>query len=120
MSAEDCLVSMPLGGEDGAADDSLGGLRKSIEGLGDDDKLIASNGDAGVGHNDLKLKPGMEFNGKIQLCKFRCTWCPSRSQTLVGLTLISDFLQGLELCLMGLSRRVTTKSRVRAGGVQGN
>ena len=55
MSTEDCLESMPLD------EDGLGGLRKPLEGLGDDDKLITSNGDAadddGVGHNDLKLRP---------------------------------------------------------------
>ena len=56
MSAEDCLNPLPLDDDDGVS----GGLQKPLEGLGDDDKLITSNGvddDAGVGHNDLKLRP---------------------------------------------------------------
>ena len=57
MSAEDLLEPMNLDGEDGNRDDGLESLGKPLEGLGDDDKLITSNGDAGVGHNDLKLRP---------------------------------------------------------------
>ena len=62
MSAEDLLEPMNLDGEDGNRDDGLDSLGKPLEGLGDDDKLITSNGvaaddDDGVGHNDLKLRP---------------------------------------------------------------
>ena len=60
MSAEDLLEPMNLDGEDGnraGGGDGLESLGKPLEGLGDDDKLITSNGDAGVGHNDLKLRP---------------------------------------------------------------
>ena len=66
MSTADCLEPMPLGEEEGAEEGAgLGSLHKPLEGLGDDDKLITSNGDAAdddVGHNDLKLKPGKQFN----------------------------------------------------------
>ena len=58
MSTADCMEPILEEDEDGA-EDGLGSLHK---GLGDDDKLITSNGDADdnddhVGHNDLKLKP---------------------------------------------------------------